>query len=230
VRDAKAGRSADPSAQKDGQREPGRALKDAIDAQQGKPQTPIGRLLESLVKFVRTCADGTLLEKVQVRLERALSILKAGRAIGGEAIQKSATLTERELREVIALIREGNGLDDLTEDQREAIRAELEDLDRAFDVPLPEEEKKVIVADISGLVVHLDHGTPIAGVMIDGGHLGTCQSDSRGLFIFKNVPLETPYFLIPRISNFKIFPLRVDGICGELNYHRFSVSELGSSR
>jgi len=51
-----------------------------------------------------------------------------------------------------------------------------------------------------------------------------CKTDAQGVFIFKNIALETPYSLLPLTTGITIFPLRVDGICGELNYHRFSVS------
>jgi hypothetical protein len=67
------------------------------------------------------------------------------------------------------------------------------------------------VADITGTIRHHDTDLPLEGIEVDGGTLGVTLTNSRGEFIFKNVPLDTGYVVYARSAEFSFFPHPAQG-------------------
>jgi hypothetical protein len=73
-----------------------------------------------------------------------------------------------------------------------------------------------LVADITGTIRHHDTDLPLEGIEVDGGILGTTHTNSRGEFIFKNVPLDTGYVVYARSAEYTFFPHPAQGIVSPL--------------
>jgi hypothetical protein len=68
-----------------------------------------------------------------------------------------------------------------------------------------------LVADITGTIRHHDTDLPLDGIEVDGGSLGVTRTNSRGEFMFKNVPLDTGYVVYARSAEFSFFPHPAQG-------------------
>lgn len=80
-----------------------------------------------------------------------------------------------------------------------------------------------LVGDIGGVVTWFDGGGVVAGVEVDAGSFGVVQSDERGAFLIRNVPLHAPYELKVRHLQVACVPVSVAGVCQPLTFVRIAL-------
>ena len=69
---------------------------------------------------------------------------------------------------------------------------------------------------ISGTI--LSNGSPLSGVLVDGGSLGTQSTNASGVFSFSSVPFGSSYTINPYHSGYTFNPDRTSGIiAGDVN-------------
>jgi hypothetical protein len=145
-------------------------------------------------------------------------------AVGALAGDRVTRFTYRSLREMLATMRARAAATDLEETERVVVATSAAQLAHVL-VDFAGEVDTIsasTVADLCGVIVHADTGAAVAGVVVAGGTLGRAITDEKGVFIFKNVPLHTPYEITPMHARYRFAPERIVGRCLELNFDRFS--------
>src|SRR5262249_37895493 len=66
-----------------------------------------------------------------------------------------------------------------------------------------------VLRTVSGTIT--SRGQPLAGVLVDGGRLGTTTTDSSGHYQFANVPSGSDYLIHPGKVGFNFTPAQVKG-------------------
>ena len=72
-----------------------------------------------------------------------------------------------------------------------------------------------------------DTGLPVAGIVVDGGSLGTCLTSETGCFIFKSVALGTGFTLTPSSSEYTCTPKEIVGTANENCHYLISATRNG---
>ncbi|MDD2943321.1 MAG: carboxypeptidase-like regulatory domain-containing protein, partial [bacterium] len=71
-------------------------------------------------------------------------------------------------------------------------------------------------------------GTPLAGVTVDGGSLGSVVTDAMGNYVFSNVAKHTSYTLTPTLAGYTFVPASISGVVGEDTVHNFTDSAVST--
>jgi|GEM_PF-4147715 len=182
------------------------------------------RSFDVVEHVIRTCSDLHLLRRMQEGVDLLCYTLFGIVAVGALAGDRVTRFTYRSLREMLATMRSRSTATDIEEVERVVVATSADQLTHVL-VDFAEEVDKIsasAVADLCGVIAHADTGAPIAGVVLAGGTLGQAITDDRGVFIFRNVPLYTPYEILPMHARYRFTPERIVGRCLELNFDRFS--------
>ena len=170
-------------------------------------------LLDAIARAAQKALSLQTLRRIDQAVETAVISAAAAVAlgvIGGDIV----------LKEIIALgkdlLNRLRSRTDKSENHEEEIKEirdlvqELEELYGDRDVETIDQPAG-LVADITGTIRHHDTDLPLDGIEVDGGSLGVTRTNSRGEFMFKNVPLDTGYVVYARSAEFSFFPHPAQG-------------------
>lgn len=178
---------------------------------------PVIDLLKRVVQNVTTI-DG--LRRIESALEGVCEHLVATALVGAIGAHKVGVALSAAILELIgAFSREKESLD-LTPEEDLHYQQLLAQLALAREATIAE-DPFVLVGDVTGEVIHTATGLPIAGVLINGGTLGTIYTDSMGRFRFKNIPIGSGFVLVASHADFDFFPGEIVGTATESSHFCF---------
>ena len=192
------------------------ALRPAGHPSAERATTPLDNgtsLLDAIARAAQKALSLQTLRRIDQAVETAVISAAAAVAlgvIGGDIV----------LKEIIALgkdlLNRLRSRTDKSENHEEEIK-EIRDLVQELEELYGDRDVETIdqpagfVADITGTIRHHDTDHPLEGIEVDGGTLGVTLTNSRGEFIFKNVPLDTGYVVYARSAEFSFFPHPAQG-------------------
>jgi hypothetical protein len=185
------------------------------------------RSLDVVSRFVRTASDNQLAARLLWGVDTLCYTLFGVVAVGALAGDRATRFTYRTLRQLLAEMRKRSTEGDIEQEERTLVDESSRELAHAL-VDFSKEIDRVsasTVADVCGSIVDAETAQPIIGVVVSGGQLGQAITDERGVFLFRNISIHTPYELTPMHSKYEFAPRRIVGLCVELNFERFVASK-----
>lgn len=176
-------------------------------------------LLDSITKLTGKLTSIEVLRKIDSALETTVIAAAAAATLGvmgGEILTKRLVELGRELLRYL----NKEEVEDLSPEE---IIAEIEEMCSDRDVEALAKPAEM-VSDISGAILQAENGQPIEGTIVDAGPLGSTITDINGVFIFKNVPLESGYTLAFIDNRYVFNPPSVVGTVSTINHHSITAT------
>jgi hypothetical protein len=161
-------------------------------------------------------------------LEKACLTMVTGAALGVVGIGLAYKAINLALLHTLGFLR-GENADEV---EKEAVTEEQElmrQLETFTTTEINSVGEKGFVVDLAGVVLSAKRGMPIANATVKCAEFGSCKTDTEGRFIFSNIPLGTPYTITVASDDVALKPIVVSGVCGELEFLRIYVEEVGLS-
>lgn len=185
------------------------------------------RSLDVVSRLVRSASDNQLAMRLLRSVDTLCYTLFGVVAIGALAGDRATRFTYRTLRQLLAEMRKRSSEGDIGQEERALVDESSRELAHSL-VDFSREIDQVsasTVADVCGSIVDADTAEPVVGVVVTGGQLGQSITDERGVFVFRNISIHTPYELTPMHSKYEFSPRRIVGSCVELNFEHFAASK-----
>jgi hypothetical protein len=183
----------------------------------------LSELFNLLKRFSERSNNSSLLQRLNSPLDKACLSIVTGAALGVVGVELLIRAANLALAELLRALREEKKNSDLSEEERALIEEVTPDLEAHIHNAFIEPIQAGLVADVSGTII--DNGTnqPLHGVLIGSAELGSTISNHQGRFIFKNVPLGSPYTLTLYKLFYKLTPDTISGICSPASHHQILV-------
>ncbi len=182
------------------------------------------RSFDVVSRLVRSAVDIQLAMRLLQGVDTLCYTLFGVVAVGALAGDRATRFTYRGLRQLLAEMRKRSTEEEVEEETRTLVNESSRELAHAL-VGFAEEIDRVsasTVADVCGSIVDAETSKPVIGVVVSGGQLGQAITDERGVFLFRNISIHTPYELTPMHSKYEFSPRRIVGSCVELNFEHFA--------
>ncbi len=178
---------------------------------------PVIDLLNRLTQSV-TPLEG--LRRIDRALESVCETIVATTLTGVLGTHKVSVVLSAALLELIGAFTKERDSQELSPEQHAEHRHLIDLLSLARETTMVE-DPFVLVGDISGRAIHTSTGLGVSGVLVDGGSLGTCTTDSTGHFSFTNVPLGSGFILTAKSEGYTFFPSEIVGTASENSHFCF---------
>jgi hypothetical protein len=188
----------------------------------------LANLIDILKRFSERSVNFKLLGKMDTSLEKACLTMVTGAALGVVGIGLAYKAINLALLHTLGFLR-GENADEV---EKEAVTEEQElmrQLETFTTTEINSVGEKGFVVDLAGVVLSAKRGMPIANATVKCAEFGSCKTDTEGRFIFSNIPLGTPYTITVASDDVALKPIVVSGVCGELEFLRIYVEEVGLS-
>ena len=183
-------------------------------------------LVDLLERITRNQNLLTTLKRIEVAVDGVLATIATGAVLGAIGSHKAVTLMTAAILELMNALKKDHESEDLLPEHKATLTQLIGDLNGTLRIQITD-DPFALVGDITGRVVNSDTGLPVAGIVVDGGSLGTCLTSEAGCFIFKNVALGTGFILTPSSSEYTCNPKEIVGTASENCHYLISATRNG---
>lgn len=183
-------------------------------------------LVDLLERITRNQNLLTTLKRIEVAVDGVLATIATGAVLGAIGSHKAVTLLTAAILELMNALKKDHESEDLLPEHKATLTQLIGELHDTLRIQITD-DPFALVGDITGRVVNSDTGLPVAGIVVDGGSLGTCLTSETGCFIFKSVALGTGFTLTPSSSEYTCTPKEIVGTANENCHYLISATRNG---